>query len=330
VKINSILDIIGGKLLNSPSISFIYSLKTKLSKVKEGDLFIAYDLDDVQEAVKKGAFAIITQNIYPIIDKEIAWIRVESIELCIIKLIRYKLANFNLDAFICDEITYDLLNIYSNNSNKTINFIDNDMNDFLDDIDNISNGDILISKNEDIINKVYPNNQLFQNNKYDVSNVIQHSIFEISFTFENEYFQKLRLPTIYLNSFLNVFNFLNKNEFDYSKLKSLKHFKPIFLDKSLNMVDFGKSDKFILVQNSEELIQREVTYIKNSFSYGKLSFITSSFMKKRNEESIVVENLSSLKAVLKNETFNCIYIMGHKLDDVYNKLIKTEEEVTLF
>ena len=61
MKINSIIDIIDGKLLNSPSISFIYSFKTDVNKVKEGDLFIANNLDDIQIAVQKGAFAIITK-----------------------------------------------------------------------------------------------------------------------------------------------------------------------------------------------------------------------------------------------------------------------------
>ena len=53
MQISSLIDIIDGRLLNHPSISFIYSFKTDPSKVKEGDLFIAKNLDDIECAVKK-------------------------------------------------------------------------------------------------------------------------------------------------------------------------------------------------------------------------------------------------------------------------------------
>jgi len=59
VQISSILDIVDGSLLNSPSISFIYSIKTNSHKVKEGDLFIAKNTNEIELAIKNGAFAII-------------------------------------------------------------------------------------------------------------------------------------------------------------------------------------------------------------------------------------------------------------------------------
>jgi ferrochelatase len=120
VQISSILDIIDGKLLNSPSISFIYSIKTNAKKVKEGDLFIAKDLNDIELAIKNSAFAIIVEENHPIIDNEIAWIKVTSLETTVIKLIRYKLSILNLEAYSCDKVTYQLLRIYSSAFLKSI------------------------------------------------------------------------------------------------------------------------------------------------------------------------------------------------------------------
>ena len=79
MQISSILDIVDGELLNSPSISFIYSIKTNAKKVKEGDLFIAKDLNSVELAVRNGAFAIISDINFPIIDNEIASYRIVSL-----------------------------------------------------------------------------------------------------------------------------------------------------------------------------------------------------------------------------------------------------------
>ena len=53
MQISSILDIVDGELLNSPSISFIYSIKTNAKKIKEGDLFIAKDLNSLEKSTVK-------------------------------------------------------------------------------------------------------------------------------------------------------------------------------------------------------------------------------------------------------------------------------------
>ena len=62
MQISSILDIVDGSLLNSPSISFIYSIKTNSHKVKEGDLFIARNLNEIEVAFKDWTFACIKRR----------------------------------------------------------------------------------------------------------------------------------------------------------------------------------------------------------------------------------------------------------------------------
>ena len=59
MKISSIIDIIDGELLSSPSISFVYNIKVNSKKIVEGDLFITKNPNDIEEAIANGAFAII-------------------------------------------------------------------------------------------------------------------------------------------------------------------------------------------------------------------------------------------------------------------------------
>jgi ferrochelatase len=112
VQITSILDIVDGRLLNHPSISFIYSIKTNPKKVKEGDLFIVKDDEDIPKAIENGAFAIIVDKEVSISDNEIAWIFVESMNDAIVKLVRYLLSNKRLNAFYCNNVSYDLFKIF--------------------------------------------------------------------------------------------------------------------------------------------------------------------------------------------------------------------------
>jgi len=329
VKISSIIDIIDGKLLNSPSISFIYSFKSDVNKVKEGDLFIANNLDDIQIAVQKGAFAIITDKIYPIIDKEIAWIRVKDINTSIIKLVRYKLANFNLKAYFCNDVSYELLTTLSF-YDKKVKLISNDLGKFLSIIDEVYENTIIFSKDIDLLNKIYPNNEVFENNKFSVSNVIEHSIFEVSFIFNNKYFPKIKIPSIYIQEFIRVYEFLKIKDIDDSKLKNITLFKPIFLDKNLNLIEFGKSNKFIIVQNNISLIKRELEYLENKFSYAKKIYITSDKIQKISNKQIVLKDFSKIKEFIKTHSFNALYISGFGFEEIQQIVLKKERDLTLF
>lgn len=330
MKITSIIDIIDGKLLNSPSISFIYSFKTNVSKVKEGDLFIAYNLDDIQVAIQKGAFAIILDKIYPITDKEIAWIRVDNLDTSLIKLIRYKLAHFNLEAFNCNDISCEFLKTFSSLSKKKIKIIPKNIKNLISTFEEIDDETIIFSNDNKLLNNIYPNNSNFEKEDYLISNLLEHSLFEVSFTYKDKYFQRVKIPSIYLEDFIRVYSFLNICEFDDSKLKNINLFKTIFLDKNFNVLEFGKSDKFIISSNNISLVEKEIKYLKNKFTYGKIIYITSSYNEYLPKEQIILNDISEIKNIFKNNSFNASYIIGFDFKDIEQNLLKAEKEITLF
>ncbi len=330
MQISSIIDIINGELLNSPFISFIYAFKTNVKKVKEGDLFIAKNHEDIKAAVSNGAFAILIDKDYPIIDEEIAWIKVENIETALIKLIRYKLAVSNLEAYYCDKATYDLLKIYAPNSEKSIVLIPNDLNKFFKILNDITHDDILVYHHKGVLDKIYPNNKnLNTTKKFKVQNLIEHSLFETSFSYNEQFYSKLKIPSIYVQQLITVYNFLNY-ELDMSKLKSFYNFKPLFLDKNLNLVDFGKSDKFVLCQNSDFLVKNEINFLDKKYKYAKTLFITSHKLDFIKKNQLVLKNIEDLKSTLKKVDFNAVYLVGFEYKDIHSSLTKQEKELTLF
>lgn len=330
MKISSILDLVDGRLLNQPSISFIYSIKTDPLKVKEGDLFLAYSINDIELAVNNGAFAIILENTFPMIDKEIAWIKVDDINLALKQLLRFKLANIDLKAFYCDEVTKELLNIYSGNLNKNIFFLENNLNDFVKFIDDLQDDDLLISTNQNLLDNIFPNNENFNKNNYKVDFLIKHSLFECSFSYEDIYFQKLKISPLYINQLLDVYNYFKK-EIDLTKLKSFNFFKAIFLDKNNNVIEFGKSDKFIITQNYKSLYENEFKYLEENFTYGKKKYISISYETKISKEQTILNGLNEIKEYLiNNRNFNAIYLCGFSYNEVYNFFEKKESQGSLF
>jgi ferrochelatase len=83
-----------------------------------------------------------------------------------------------------------------------------------------------------------------------------------------------------------------------SKLKQFYNFKPLFLDKNLNLVDFGKSDKFVLCQNSDSLVKKEFQFLEKKYKYAKILFITSHKLDFIKKNQLVLKNIEDLKSTL--------------------------------
>lgn len=305
MKITSLLDITGGFLLNSPAISFITQIHTKLSHVNEGDLFISNDIDEIYTAVDKGAFCIISDIDVIISDPEIAWIKVDDLNQTAIKIIRFLLANETINCFYTDEINYELLELYNPDKSKYI-FLNNGI-DTVESLSNIHSDCIIISKNQKFLCDIYPNSQELATNKYKVINQTIHSLFEVTFSFENKLYTKLRLCSAYINNFLTIREFYNLEDIDENKIKYFDTMNPIFLNKSLQIVDFGKSSRFILTSNSKSKTKIEKKFINSFYSYAKAEFIN---VKNYSEQDIYT--------TIKETEANCLY-----LENIDEDTIKT-------
>ncbi len=320
MKISSIVDITGGKLVNSPAISFITQAHTNLKKVSDGDLFISSNINDINDAIKKGAFGIIFDFELEIsqIDNEIAWIKVDNIDLAITKLLRFKLANLQLKSFQVDFIAYEFINVLANN-NKNIYFLDQPSSS-LELLQNIEENEILVSANHSFLEKIYPKSKPLEIENSEFKNLLIHSIFETSFLFQDEYFYKIRVPYIYLNHLLTVKKIFGLETIEFGKLKNLSFMQPIFINKQNQIVDYGRSNRFILTCEHEEMSKIEIDFIKIIFKYGKMDSFDC-FEKTENEIflSIVTTNA------------HCIYLINTTNKNIIDILKKNETmEQTLF
>ena len=332
MKISSIVDIVDGELLNSPSISFINNISSDANKVKTSDMFIAKNIEDLKIALQNGAYAVIFEKDFEVIDNEIAFIKVKNLELALLKIVRYKLSTLKIKSYFCTDETFDMLKLYQNNHTKPIFLISKNIEKAFKFIDDIKDGDILISKNKKLLESIYPDSKEFEKklDENSIKNLIKHSLFELSFSYKNIYFSKLRLSKIYLNSFLNIYDFF-KGNIDISKLKLYSNFKAIFIDKDFQPIESGKSDSFIICQTNKNLIPIEITYLKNEFRYAKTIFVSKyeiSFLDEK--EQIIINNIEDLKNILKNLKFNCIYLIGFTNQESFEFLQNSQKLQTLF
>ena len=332
MKISSIVDIVDGELLNSPSISFINNISSDANKVKTSDMFIAKNIEDLKIALQNGAYAVIFEKDFEVIDNEIAFIKVKNLELALLKIVRYKLSTLKIKSYFCTDETFDMLKLYQNNHTKPIFLISKNIEKAFKFIDDIKDGDILISKNKKLLESIYPDSKEFEKklDENSIKNLIKHSLFELSFSYKDIYFSKLRLSKIYLNSFLNIYDFF-KGNIDISKLKLYSNFKAIFIDKDFQPIESGKSDSFIICQTNKNLISIEIAYLKNEFRYAKTIFVSKykiSFLDEK--EQIIINNIEDLKNILKNLKFNCVYLIGFTNQESFEFLQNSQKLQALF
>ncbi|HJE03376.1 MAG TPA: peptidoglycan synthetase, partial [Aliarcobacter thereius] len=200
-------------------------------------------------------------------------------------------------------------------------------------IDNIEDNSIIISNNKEVLNSIFSSYEIFDKeiDKHSIRNLTIHSLFELSFSYKNRFYNRIKIAALYIKSLINCLEFFKDYDIDLTKLNRFKNLKAIFLDKNLNIVDFGKSDKFLISQNNLDLVEFEIKFIKEYYKYAKAIFITNSYLDYLNkDEQIIIKNIEDLKNILDNIEFNSIYLVGFDYLTVLDYFSKPKNLPTLF
>ena len=293
-------------------------------------MFIVQNDEDISLAIENGAFALVVDKEIEISDSEIAWIKVDSLKNTMVRLIRYLLSNIRLTAFYCNDASFELFKILRKPTVHTnIKIVPTNISKFFKFLDDIEENDTIICSDQKLLDDIYPVNFDFNTKEYDINNLIEHSLFETTFSYEDKYFSKLKMSSLYIKEFLDVYSYLGFDA-DLNKLKKFHHLKPIFVDKLINHTDFGRSDKFLLAQDNDDLVLKEVDYIEKKYNYAKVIYLTTSDIDdNRNIDYTFINSLDELKEFLKKVSFNAVYFIGVNYDELYEQISKQKNEPSL-
>jgi hypothetical protein len=314
MKINSLVEILKGELQSSPFISAINNLQIDSKKTINGTLYIdtTKDNKDIELAVKNGAYCIVyDRDDIEIIDNEIAWIKVDNLKNSTIRLIRFILTPLDIQSYFCDDITKELLSIYKQHLSKKIYFLNDDIFQNIELLNTIDESYVLFSTNNQLLFDIYPKTIPFEQNSFEIYDMVEHSLFEVSFVYKNIYYNRVKISKLYINNLLSLIDFLDSN-IELSKLKQTTIFKPIFIDKNMAFQDYGKSDKFIVI-GCEKYIKSQIETLQQKYKYRKLKTI---------EQYDDIEHLKNLiKQNINNDIF---YIVGASKNTIINQVLSKE------
>ena len=304
MQISALTDIVEGKLLNTPSISFITQIHTNIKKVNEGDAFFAQNEQEIQNAIKKGVFAIVINFETSIIDKEIAWIEVENFEKAITNVLRYKLLEFNTKFIKTNKIFFNLLEVFKTKDLSHVVLLENDLINDFEMLNSMESDKLIFSTNLNFLNAISGDVMILENKQFTVQNLTSHSLFETSFSYQERFFDKIKLPTVYINDLLQQLELFTYN-LDLKKLNNFNLFKPVFINRSKQIVPYGQTNRFILANIDEDIANIEIDYLEQYYSYGDVEILDT--INLTHDE--IFHNIKKLE-------FNALYCIGSSINTI--------------
>ena len=254
MKIETLVNLIKGELLNRPFISEVTSFTKNINKVIRGTCFFSNNFDDIKNAIKNGAYAIVSEKEFEIIDKEIAWIKVESIKKSIFDIFKYE--NIKTKIFFTDKITAHIIKKMS--LDKKVIVLENE-NSLLNALNKTEK--YLVSFDKKF-------KEIFKNvEEIESANIALEQITLFKSKFENI---EINLPFIYKNNFAKAINFFNKKNLKYTLEFELDRFKPIFINSKFEEVEYGQSERVLIIGiENDEIFFNELNYLIDNTKHAK-------------------------------------------------------------
>jgi len=303
MRLVNILALTQAKLVNEPFVSSFENIVFDAKKIKRGDLFIAFVEEDIEDAILNGAYGVVFDKPTQISDSEIAWIKVQNLEEAIKKLLRFRLIEKQINTYQCDEVTIRLAKqIVTQNS---LIVLDSDVKDIFLPLWGVD-ADTTILFTPSLTDK-----SLFTDIKSLPNEIINHieikekTLFETSFVYDNKFYERQLISPFfipYLEKLLSLFKKLDIN-FRLKKFTPIKHFEAVFVNKNLQVKDFGSTDKVIIFESDKNLIKSQIDFLQKNASWASIIDLTD------------IQNEGEIINTLKNTNFHFALIFG------YNKSI---------
>jgi len=314
MQISSLTDIVEGKLQSSPAISFITQIHTQLSKINEGDAFFAINHEDIPKAIEKGAFAIIFENQTQIIDEEIAWIKVDELSKSIANVLRYKLHEYKNQYILTNKFFLYLLKIFKSKELSYVIILEDDISHNFELLNSIDDNKLICSTDSKFLHNIATDIFTLEDKKFKLQNLTIHSLFETSFSYKERFFDRLKIPRVYVDYLLQVLE-LFEYKLDLKKLSHFNLFKPVFINKSNLIAPFGQTNRFILANKDIDVYTKEIEYLNQNYNYADIIIKDG---KDLSDEEIM--------KIIEKESFNALYFINCELDHIIEILKNNDNQ----
>ena len=325
--IENLTRLINAEALNAPTITSVSEFVFELKHVRRGFTYICLNANysDIETAIKQGAYAIISEDNVPIIDKEIAFLKVSSLQTAMIKLMRFEATHKDLKFCAVNPFINDFLEKSKLGSNAHV--MSKNITELFNQIFHAKVFDTFFGDDTRTLQRISP---LFETIYTDttIHEINPSSIFFTNTVFKQTYYQNLNIPRVFAGMFYGLLKFLDSNKISFKPYEGRihGHFDPIFIDKNFIPTSFGNSFRAIITESDEDLFISQSIFLNKKFSPDEIKICLPEGSLLKVQNAIYFKNLSEIKK-LKN--FIYILILCQK-EELLEELHKTSEENLLF
>ena len=266
----SLCKIVDGEYLNLPSVNAYEKIETKPHLIKRGDLYVGNEQEAIHQAIENGAYGILHEGEAIMIDEEVAWIRVSSIDEALIRLLRFSLLKSDLRFFYFPEIEYDILRQILQKDH--VIFLQSDVKKNFHKILKAQNNSYFICDNQFFLKSIYPEFITYHDKNQSLLKLTHQTLFLSSFTYNDIHYENIKLPSLFLSELNRVLHFAQESnlDFDIEKLAFIKIFQPLFISNQLTIRPFGDSEHVFIVINDEKQIDTTLAYIQKMATWANI------------------------------------------------------------
>jgi len=313
MRLENVLALTHATLLNEPCVNSFESIVFDVKKIKRGDLFIAFNTDSVDEAVHNGAYGIVFDKPIQVSDAEIAWIKVNSIEDALKRLLRFKMIEKEVVAYECNEIILKLALQIITPSNCLV--IDGDIKTIFSSLWHVENRATILFCPALLDRNIFTTLKTFPKTAIEPIKIMEQTLFETSFIYDNKFYERRLISPFFipfLEELLHLYKSL-KIDFRLKKFIPIDHFEAVFTNKNFEIKEFGTSDKVLIFERNSNLIAQEISFLQKNASWAKIVFILPFAHAKEYEDYdnvLAYKNEKEIVNLLKNSSFHFALIVG--------------------
>ncbi len=314
MRLENILALSKGSLMGEPVVSIFESVVFDPSKVKRGSFFIAYHPEEIPEALQNGAYGVMFDKPTQISDSEIAWIKVDDIDIALKKLLRFYLLEKELQVYACDPITLHLATMISTPSHFCT--IEGSMRDIWVSLCPLEKKSIVLFSQTLTDAEIFiEHSQLIRAQEKTIT-IIEQTLFETSFIHNDTFYERQMLSPFfipYLEHLLFFYTFL-RIPFQIKGFSKMGHFIPVFTNSRLESKEFGSSDRVVIFEPLLELIDEQIDFLDSQATWAKIIYLLPDSM--RSALTIGIENIffyrypEEILAILQSKEFHFALVAG--------------------
>ncbi len=316
MRLENVLALTHAKLLNEPFVSNFTDIVFDVKNVKRGDLFMAFDESNIDDAILNGAYGIVFSKPTQISDSEIAWIKVQSLDDALKRLLRFKLLDKNVKVYETNEIVLKLaLQVITEPSFIAIS---GNILDIAKQLWNIEDSSYILFcpslSDKDIFTKTIT----LSDTTYKNIDIIEQTLFETSFIYNDLFYERQQISPFFI-PYLEILLHLLKNigvSYRLRKFTQIGHFEAIFTNKKFEIKEFGTSDKVLIFEKNSMLVESQITFLQSEATWAKIVYVipkngTSLIDKIQNKDSLIVyNNQNEILNSLRGHHFHFALVIG--------------------